>query len=421
MEEEQNVNTRQTARPEDFRLTYTPVYAGDALLYFLSAAPGNFGPLDPQTTVNTGQPGSDLMDSLPLARQGYLLRNSITALSFIYAHANNLFTPEDPQNVRSDALMNTAFNGIIPATFYMYRGDNGRLEKLLMTDAVNQGIISGPMTTYQVIENIYPPGTLNRQGEDTGFRSDRFKSYYFQNIAALNYYGETALLNDPNVAAAAEYLRQDNIREQMLEEHRIIMEASASWRNVLAPTREAQRNERRERLRQNRLATQEAIPQIPSPTRFPVPTIVGQLSPPRVDIPAIGGPQSPRGSPVGTVNFQAITPIQRPQSPRGSPVGTVNLPAITPIQRPQSPARVAVPTYPTINIPGITTIQRPQSPNTIGVPQINTASPPRILVPQNNNFIERWRNEVRQMGRNPDTVQQPTAEYLRIRYGQLQL
>jgi len=237
--------TRDPVKPESFSGTYTPVFAGDALRAFFTNGAGGFGPLAPKNALETGQAGAALMDSLPMASQGYLLRNTSTMLFYIYAHANQLQAADNAQYARSDNIMDAAFGGNIPASFLTYRGADGKQVKVPMGQAVADGIVQRALNTYEVITSMYPPGTLNKKGVDVGFNSQRFNTYYYQNIAAANYYSKAALAADANLAAAAQALGQNDIRGAMLQEHNLVKAVSEEWHDILEPGRKIQRDARK--------------------------------------------------------------------------------------------------------------------------------------------------------------------------------
>lgn len=279
--------TRDPVDPQSFSGTYTPVFAGDALQYFFNPVNtngddlrGQFGPLHPLEAAKTQQPGEALMNKLPRVQQGYLLRNTSTMLFYIYAHAMGLQSTENAQFSRSDDVMMTAFGGEIPATFFTYRNDDGKAVKVLMDIAVkprDQGGLglTAPLNTYQLITMLYPPGTHNQKGEDVGFKPERFNTYYYQNIAAANYYSKDALTPDPTIVALLQQeknfvdkalkdnpnlvrpvnlaraylgLQDPKIRADMLAEHTIVKNASAEWHLILEPGRKAQRDARKKAL-----------------------------------------------------------------------------------------------------------------------------------------------------------------------------
>ena len=236
--------TREQLRPESLAGTYTPVYASDALRAFFERGAAGFGPLHPLQAAQTGQAGDALMNSLQLARQGYLLRNTTTMLFYIYAHTNQLQAADNAQYARSDEIMNDAFASNIPAAFYSYKvevhpaTENKKAKyktyKIPMADAVSRGVIAGPQNTYQVISGSYP-----------AFDPARFNTYFYQNIAAANYYSKTALQADPRFVDQAATLARDDVRQGMLNEHQIVQAVSQEWKSLLEPGRKINRDARK--------------------------------------------------------------------------------------------------------------------------------------------------------------------------------
>jgi len=196
--------TRAPVLPETLAGVFTPVYAAPALQAFFTTSPANFGAEDP--TVG----GAALMDKLPLVQQGFMLRNTSTMLFFIYARAQDLQDAENAQLFTSDALMNAVFDSPDPAlaaAFYSYaipgafktkekkqkdaagnvvivKVNEPKLAKITMADAVANGMLDAPISTYEGIRRLYPefdPANL-------------FKTYFFQNIAAANYYSKAFLV-----------------------------------------------------------------------------------------------------------------------------------------------------------------------------------------------------------------------------------
>ena len=214
--------------PQHFSGTYTPVFAGPALLHFLTADPSRFGSFQ----------GELLMKSLPMASKGYLLRNTCTMLFYIYALINKLlYTNIRPGAwCRSDAIMMETFNGDIPASFYSYQVE-GRYTKIPMVQAVADGLVSHHLNTYQILEAYYPPT------DESGFHSDEFPSYYFLNIAALNYFSNKAL--GPDRADIASSLQSDENRQAMLNEHNIVKAFSNEMHEAIANERKIMRAARR--------------------------------------------------------------------------------------------------------------------------------------------------------------------------------
>ena len=270
---------RDQVKPESFSGTYTPVYAGDALRQFFTMDINRFGFIDPATK----QEGS-LMAALPYVQAGYLLRNTNTMLFYIYAHANELQDKENAQYVRSDDIMTTSFGGQIPAAFYSIKVGK-KTSKTPMDQAVAGGI--GPFNTYDVIRSS--PGYAY-------FNPAEFNTYFFQNIAAANYYSKGDLTNVPGfqvdqntqlalqqaadlianpntppqelerarevqrvvvdqqqaylqrtaiLQQAAAQLADPTTRQHMLEEHNLVKLVSKQWHDILEPNRKIQRDARK--------------------------------------------------------------------------------------------------------------------------------------------------------------------------------
>lgn len=202
---------RKPVEPESFSGVYTPVYVGEALRTFFTEA--NFG-----TTADK----TPLVDQLGLVKGGYMLRNTITMLFYIHAYADSLQDPANAQLTHSSAAMRRAFdNKDIPAEFYTQKEKqvDGRIKttKIRMVDAVAQGIPQ--MSTYDVIRASNPT-----------FDPDHFKTYFFQNIASVNYHSIPDLRRDPDLTEAATFLEKEDVRAQMLAEHQLVKQVSAQWR-----------------------------------------------------------------------------------------------------------------------------------------------------------------------------------------------
>jgi len=198
-----------------------------------------------------------LSDLLVQVRDGYLLRNTSTMLFYIYAHAQNLQSPANAQFASSDAVMNNAFNNpAIPATFFAYKGGDGKNKKDLMA-------LSGQnLTTYEVIANIRPdfnqPYDVIKRAHPVKYAKlpnlgpgNWFQTYFYQNIAAANYYSQAYLaaagLNDQLAALAIpkDQRGADQRHQEMLNEHNIVKSVSNEWKIRLEPTRTAAQQARK--------------------------------------------------------------------------------------------------------------------------------------------------------------------------------
>jgi len=197
------------------------------------------------------------MSQLPNVQRGYLLRNTSTMLFFIYAHVNHLQDVVNAQYTRPDTVMTEAFGGGIPATFLSYKDPNSpkKSTKIPMTEAIARGAVQAPgINTFNMIGASHPPGQAPNKKtgkmQDVGFNPARFNSYFFQNIAAANYYSRASLQQsqDPNIQQHAALLYPGNpagspltdVQQGMLDEHETVKHVSAAWYDVLEPQRKQQ-------------------------------------------------------------------------------------------------------------------------------------------------------------------------------------
>lgn len=266
--------SRDPVKPSSLSGTYTPVYAGDALREFFNHASSKFGPVSPMG--NGDKPNDLLMNHLPMVKQGFLLRNTCTILFYIYAHNNGLQL-SNAQFAHSDEVMVRAFGGTIPAAFYSYIGENGKNLKVPMNKAVSMGLISAPVNTYNAVAAKVNAGLqvklpkieqqiaekraeLAAQGQSTdkeltallkkkeklvGFNANEFNTYYYQNIAAANYYSKDALSGNPALVEQAKGLAREDVRQHMLKEHELVKQVSEEWHLLLEPTRKLGRDARK--------------------------------------------------------------------------------------------------------------------------------------------------------------------------------
>lgn len=201
--------------PDSFTGVYSPVYAGSALQSFINTA--NFGTLDPVTET-----GPLLIGSLPLAKSGYLMKDTITMLFYLHSYVEDLLIRHKPQCTRSSKTMTNAFGGKIPAEFFrcsVFDGDQqiaATSVRFRMRDSTAQ-----KMNTYQVIKSQSP-----------GFDADCFKTYFFQNIAFLNLYTVPDLVRDSNLAETVIRLEDPAIQAEMLAEHELVKDVCKVWQQI---------------------------------------------------------------------------------------------------------------------------------------------------------------------------------------------
>lgn len=254
---------RTLVQPSSFTGTYIPAYAGEALKYFFNN--GDFGPLDPENAKSSEK----LMQKLPFVQKGYLLRNTTTMLFYIYTHQNKLQVEGQGQFTKPDALFKTAFNGKIPATYYVTKTSNGKQIKMLMNRAVlpeDEGgldAVSAPMNTFSVITSGFGKEEKTK-GKDL-FTPDKLNVYYYQNIAALNYFSGKNLYD---AIELAEYLEdkksldfftevkdhlgdedpEKSYRTEMLKEHDIVKETSRRWKSLRKKEKEGTVDDEKEEV-----------------------------------------------------------------------------------------------------------------------------------------------------------------------------
>ena len=250
--------TKQPVPPSSFSGVYAPVYAGAALRAFFNVGGAGFG------TVNPQQIGAQsLIDALPNAKNGWLMRNTTTLLFFAYAHERQLLDPNDGQMAHDDDVMLQVFGGTIPAAAFprflsekVVKGKGRNPDKVKkifeavpMSIAIQSGVLTGPLNTYVALATAYP--TFNPQA---------FNTWFFQNIASYNYYTRNMLavpgiIVDPdfstgvmqppadgyNVADITNQFDNPKLRDVMLAEHNIAMNASAAWKLQNMPAQKAQR------------------------------------------------------------------------------------------------------------------------------------------------------------------------------------
>lgn len=156
--------------PTSFKAAYTPAKVGQIFVSFLSEVnkkKPNFG-LAPNTEGTAFLPKSNLLDLLPRAKEGFMLKNSLTLLLYIYSTVNELKSklPSEGQKNIPDERMNFIF-GKLPALYYQESGE----DKQLMTNSGHN------MTTYDVVS-----------GKNPKFNPNKIENYYFRSIQSINIY-----------------------------------------------------------------------------------------------------------------------------------------------------------------------------------------------------------------------------------------
>lgn len=231
--------------PDSLKGTYTPIYAGAVLREFFKENEG-FGPLDPALWKKTGVMGDTLMGSLPYARSGFMLRNTLTMLFFLYARTMDLQEKENAQFSHFDNVMKKVFMEL-PAAFYTADG----VSKIEMADAVAKKLISAPLSTVEVIKLKRPTFNDKRTPiikdatEDKQIYREAFPNYFFQLLAANNYYSKANLKENVEYAPVLEALNKEEITQQMILEHNIVRDTAMKWNEYLAPSRKINRDKKK--------------------------------------------------------------------------------------------------------------------------------------------------------------------------------
>lgn len=164
---------------------YTPIRIYKALLYFVNNA---------QMNISHNDKIINILDFFPMLKQGYCLRNTLTTLMFSYCNINGLLIDN---NVKTDNLMNKAFNSDIPSHFIPGRK--------LMTEAVNEGLVGYSLNTFNTVK-------MSR----TEFNPELFPNSYFQTISVLNY--------DIYDLELIKLVKDKNFMNKLINEYRLFKE-----------------------------------------------------------------------------------------------------------------------------------------------------------------------------------------------------
>lgn len=201
-------NKKTTMLPTSFKSPYAPVKVGTVFTTFLGPDAQkklpNFGLVpsgNHEDGFNSFIAKSNLLDKLPRAKEGYMLKNSLTLLMYIYFKVNSLKSTKKSEGHLNipDERMNNAF-GLIPALYYQ----EANQPKILMTKSGKK------LETYAVVA-----------GKNTLFNPERIENFYFKAIQSLNIYEEKDL-----APKDSEKLLDDKLRQELLEEYYLIEAAN---------------------------------------------------------------------------------------------------------------------------------------------------------------------------------------------------
>jgi hypothetical protein len=197
----------QRPDPETFFTRYNNlIFLQTALSYFFNKA------IFP---IYSGNTVIDLMDYFPLFKQGYTTSPTLTVLFTLYNQMHNLDDISDLENIEfifPDALYDEAFGSSISAAYYLYNDDQGIARKISMVDAVNDGILTKYLNSYEVMAGI-----------NLAFDPTHIGHLDIRNIGDVNSQTETELpelnsiLQDSRVVDALidEYMYSDEILDIM--------------------------------------------------------------------------------------------------------------------------------------------------------------------------------------------------------------
>jgi hypothetical protein len=202
---------------------FSPIYACDVLQTFFSYTDkfGTIEPIDESICYNNIP---KLMDFLPCVRRGFILRNTLTMLFFLYVRRNKLQIPENMTYSRFDNIMEEVFCNM-NAEYYK---DDNLNNKILMSQAIEMGIIDKAMSTQEVIRMRYPEFNqdnteISNKKLNITIYEKAYKNYYFQLFATYNYHS----INNLTILGLTDILdiiNDDVIRDQMIKEHDMVKE-----------------------------------------------------------------------------------------------------------------------------------------------------------------------------------------------------
>lgn len=248
--------------PESLKGTYTPIYAGDVLKEFFSKH-ANFGPLDVQTWKDSKNFGTGIMESLPYAQKGFMLRNTLTMLFFLYARTMGLQEVENAQFSHFDDHMTKVFT-TMPAAFYTTEN----VAKLPMSEAIKKGYVETPISTLDVIRlkrsNFNQENTpiIKNATEDKQIYRKAFANFFFQLLASNNYYSkknlEENVEKNPSSPQILEALTRKDVTDQMIAEHNLVHDTAMRWSAYLAPKRKAILDKKKKELAAKKLEDKKA-------------------------------------------------------------------------------------------------------------------------------------------------------------------
>lgn len=246
-----------------FSGVYSPYVALGPLATFL--AQGNFGAVDPLAAQSQA-----LADFIPTARRGYLLKNTLTMLIYVYVYANGLNRGQpNGQLIAADQTIVNLFKGTVPAAlnyqeFAKPTGTGLRFVKIANGSGENSIDIS-ERRRKKIYDEDARLGKLKRDSKGlvkqyNFFNQGAFRTQLFQAFISFNY-ANAELANRLGMADAVAQLNDPNTRAAMAQEHETVKATLARWaianQGIKAQRKEANKAEK-ERKRKETAALKKA-------------------------------------------------------------------------------------------------------------------------------------------------------------------
>lgn len=204
---------------------YGPIYVGNSLYQFISNT-DKFGPIDPVDHI-TNMYSAKLMDFLPYVKEGFMLRNSLILLFYVYINNNDLQEQENKQYSHFDTFMSKIFTEM-DAEFYPYTLGG----KILMSEAIERGIINNSLSTQEIIRLKNPE--FNQDDTPIKIKNNEviyrkaYSSCYFQLFSSHNHYSKNDLIR-LNKIEILDAINNEVIQKQMIEEYNILQTTCRKW------------------------------------------------------------------------------------------------------------------------------------------------------------------------------------------------
>jgi len=231
-----NKKPKRKADPAQFKGVHNPIFVGPAITNFLTNADFGYNiPNDPSS--------GKLSDTLKMAKGGFLLRNTLNMLFYIYIYYHGLYADENDKSfVRADAVMDKAFGDKIPALYGLQKGgEKVKVHKKTKKETV---VPINEKAENKAKSNTFSILTAAHSGSEEAaqnFDKKRFKMFFLQAMSAINIYmkDELSSIKTKDGSTIEKVLASEAYREAMLKEHNATSECSKAWEKFNAPSRNA--------------------------------------------------------------------------------------------------------------------------------------------------------------------------------------